>query len=220
MKRKASVMPPPVDLSAVARGARPREVERDGTALFVETRDADDRRCSTRPWRSSRERKETFRLITVGPVDGLGRHDVPRADRCRETDDAAHARGMCEAGVIVSVKPDAASDFLVVRGLAAGCRPVLPDVGVLPGAIARRLQQPCLYDMSPGALADHLQAALSPFQLAGRMDERPQDARAVRPGDRVQADRRAASRSWCGCERWIEASRTDVRAATAPRVTA
>jgi hypothetical protein len=73
--------------------------------------------------------------------------------------------------VIVSAKSDAASDFLVIRGLAAGCRPVLPASGCYPELLAPALKKACLYDMDPVALADHLQEALSPFQTAARMDD-------------------------------------------------
>lgn len=168
LKRKASVMPPPIDLSAISQIQGDR-VERDGTALFVETRDADVGLLNA-ALAILRKRKESFRLITVGPIDGLNASDVPR-EALGETDDAAHARGLCEAGVIVSAKADAASDFLVVRGLAAGCRPVLPASGFYPELLSPALQKSCLYDMTPDALADHLQDALSPFQTATRPGE-------------------------------------------------
>jgi hypothetical protein len=37
--------------------------------------------------------------------------------------------------------------------------------------LAPGLKKSCLYDMSPAALADQLQAALSPFQFTERMDD-------------------------------------------------
>jgi hypothetical protein len=167
LKRKASVMPPPVDLSSVNEALHAK-VERDGTALFVETRDAEVALLN-RALGLLRERKESFRLITVGPVDSLD----PDAARqtLAETDDAGQAWALCEAGVFVSVKADAASDFLVVRGLAAGCRPVLPASGFYPELLSPALQKTCLYDLAPIPLADRLQEAISPFQTATRPED-------------------------------------------------
>jgi hypothetical protein len=170
LKRKSSVMPPPIDWSAVteAMGAK---VERDGTALFVETRDAEVGLLK-KALSILRGRKEKFRLITVGPLDGLVANGDGVAGRSvSETDEAGQARGLCEAGVFVSVKPEAASDRFVVRGLAAGCRPVLPASGFYPELLPPALQRSCLYEPSPVDLANHLQAAISPFQTATRKDE-------------------------------------------------
>jgi hypothetical protein len=174
LKRKSSLMTPPIDLSPIseARGGR---VERDGTALFVDTRDAEVG-VLNRALAMLRDRNESYRLITVGPVDGLdGNSDADRdtgsPQTLSETDDVAIARGLCEAGVIVSVKPDAASDFLVVRGLAAGCRPVLPASGFYPELLSPALQKSCLYKLSPEPLAERLQDALSPFATASRPEE-------------------------------------------------
>jgi len=174
LKRKSSVMTPAIDMSPVSE-ARDANVERDGTALFVETRDAEIG-VLNKALTLLRERNEAYRLITVGPVDGLtavpaGNGDAWSRQTLGESDDAAHARGLCEAGVIVSVKADAASDFLVVRGLAAGCRPVLPASGFYPELLSPALQKSCLYDLSPEPLAARLQDALSPFQTASRPED-------------------------------------------------
>ena len=170
LKKKASVMPPPIDLSAV-QAAMQGDIERDGTALFVETRDGEVGLLN-KALAILRDRKEKFRLITVGPSDGLDNNDssIPR-QQLSETDEAAHARALCEAGVFVSVKPDATSDFFVVRGLAAGCRPVLPASGFYRELLPPALQKSCLYDPTPVDLANHLQDAISPFQPAVRREE-------------------------------------------------
>jgi hypothetical protein len=172
LKRKALVMPPPIDLSPISE-ARDGQVERDGTALFVDTRDAEVG-VLNQALAMLRERKESYRLITVGPVDeldGNSNSDISQRQTLSETDDVAIARGLCEAGVIVSVKPDAASDFMVVRGLAAGCRPVLPASGFYPELLSPALQKSCLYNLSPEPLAALLQDALSPFATASRPEE-------------------------------------------------
>lgn len=174
LKRKSSVMPPPIEFGPDL-AARENQVERDGTALFVDTRDAQVG-VLNRALAMLRERNESYRLITVGPVDGLDSIPSPDSDAgsrqtLSESDDAAIARGLCEAGVIVSVKSDAASDFLVVRGLAAGCRPILPASGFYRELLSPALQKSCLYDLSPEPLAALLQDALSPFATASRPEE-------------------------------------------------
>jgi hypothetical protein len=167
LARKASVMPPPIDFSGVTE-AMSAKVDRDGTTIFVETRDADIGLLN-KALALLQERDESFRLITVGPADSLDDRGAPR-QALAEADDAAQGRGLCEAGVFLSVKPDAASDFLAVRALAAGCRPVFPASGFYGELLSAAMQRSCLYDFAPEPLADHLAESLSPFQT-----ERPGD---------------------------------------------
>jgi hypothetical protein len=157
VQRKMLLVPPPVDMNAV-HDAMCAKITRDPTALFVETRAAEVGLLN-KALTILRERGKRFRLITVGPVEALG-GDVPR-QALPEADDVAHARGLCEAGVVVSVKPEAASDFLVVRGLAAGCRPVLPASGFYPELLPATAQRHGLYDVAPEPLADRLQDAMN-----------------------------------------------------------
>jgi hypothetical protein len=72
--------------------------------------------------------------------------------------------------VIVSTKADAASDFLVVRGLAAGCRPILPASGFYPELLPRRCG-PRTLRVRARVLADQLQQAITPFQTATESNE-------------------------------------------------
>lgn len=157
MQRKMLLVCPPVDLGAV-HGAAGATVKRDPTALFVETRAADVPLLN-KALALLRERGQPCRLITVGPVKALP-DDVPR-QALPETDDAAHTRGLHEAGIIVSVKPQATSDYLAVRGLAAGCRPVLPASGFYPELLPAALGRAGLYDVEPAPLADRLQDAIA-----------------------------------------------------------
>lgn len=161
IQRKMLQVVPPVDLNAVHEASATR-IRRDPTALFVETRDGDVGLLNA-ALAILRQRGQAMRLITVGPVVALPA-DVPR-QALPETDDAAHAKGMCEAGVIVSVKPEAASDFLVVRGLAAGCRPVLPASGFYPDLLPASLQRGALYDNAPNPLADRVQDAIGAYGI-------------------------------------------------------
>ena len=181
MQRKMLLVAPPVDLGAVheAAGARAR---RDPTALFVETRDGDvallDQALAI-----LRGRGQPLRLITVGPVVALPA-DVPR-QALPESDDAAHARGLCEAGAIVSIKPEAACDFLVVRGLAAGCRPVLPASGFYSELLPESLRRAALYDVAPAPLADRIQDAIGAHALPASAATSSEVRAALKPFDAI-----------------------------------
>ena len=107
-----------------------------------------------------RRRVVPHTLVTVGPVDALD----PQAVRwtLSENDELGQLRAMMEAGVILSARPEAASDYQVVRALVAGCRPVLPDGGTYPEILPEVLHRTCLYDVDSELLADRLQEALIP----------------------------------------------------------
>lgn len=157
---KAHRLPPAVDTSVVAEiqtSAGAAEIERQPRTIFVETRDADVSFLNTALGLVD-GRGQNFELVTVGPVEELSEDWARRA--LPENDDAAHVRAMLEAGVVLSVKPTAASDFLVIRGLAAGCRPVLPALGVYPEILPPELHEQCLYDVDPDHLANRLIDAL------------------------------------------------------------
>jgi hypothetical protein len=159
--KKVHFMPPPIDTSVVGdmrASAHGAAIEREPRRIFVETRDADVQLLNTALGMVD-GRGQSFELVTVGPVEGLSedfaRHALP------ETDDAAHVKSMLGAGVVASVKPTAASDFLVAQALVAGCRPVLPQAGAYPELLPAELHEDCLYDLTPGAMATHLIDALS-----------------------------------------------------------
>jgi hypothetical protein len=155
---KAQLVVPPLDLSVVSevRGAFPVPVRQPNT-IFVETRDADVKLLN---WAlelihgSGRK----FRLITVGPVKQLS-NEWERTT-IREVDEVGQILGMLESSVQVSVKPNATSDYLLVRGMLAGCRPIVPDDGVYPELIPDTLHESSLYKNEPADLALKLAEAL------------------------------------------------------------
>ncbi len=168
LQGKAKLMRPPIDMSGIHAIGAGSGIERDPSTLFVDTRDADTLLLN-RALAGLKRRNEQFKLITVGPVGfldpGLPRRTIP------ETDDISQARGMYEAGVVVSVKPGATCDFQVVRALMAGCRPVLPKAGVYREILPESLHSECLYKVTADHLSERLEDAMSPFHPVWHDDE-------------------------------------------------
>jgi hypothetical protein len=155
---KAQVMPPPTDLNLVPHARSVMNLPpRDPRAIFVDTRDVDAELLNA-GLTGLADAGETFRLITVGPVKALS-DQWPRRT-IAENDDLAHVAGLCEAGVVLSVKPGAACDLQVIRGLLAGCRPVLPNVGVYPELLPGSLHKDCLYAQNADAMVEKLRGAM------------------------------------------------------------
>lgn len=160
VKAKSLVMPPPIDLNLVPHvKSFPRLPVRDPRAIFVDTRDA-QMRVLNAALAELTSRGEKFRLITVGPVEELSAAWPRRT--VSETDDIAQVLGILEAGVILSVRPGAGCDIQVIRGLQAGCRPVLPEDGFYSELIPPPLRSDCLYHFGVDDLADLLQDAINP----------------------------------------------------------
>jgi hypothetical protein len=182
---KARLVTPPLDLGYVAdvRAAFPPPPSRDGDTIFVETRDADVgflNRALDLLHRSGRK----FRLVTVGPVKELS-GDWERKT-IREIDEPAQVLGMMESNVLLSVKPTATSDYLCVRGMLAGCRPVVPDGGVYPELIPDTLHAATLYQNDPSDMARMLSDALD---FGGWASQMPDWRKVFRPFDAINACR-------------------------------
>lgn len=178
---KSLLMHPPIDLNLVPhiRSAY-RMPQRDPRAIFVDTRDAQVRVLNA-ALSELASRGEKFRLITVGPVQDLS-PSWPRRT-LNENDDMSHVVGLLEAGVVLSVRPGAACDLQVIRGLQAGCRPVLPELGVYADLIPPAYHAGCLYPFTVDAMADALQDAISPV-----MPWNPPDFRAsIKPYEAIAA---------------------------------
>jgi hypothetical protein len=159
--RRAHVMPPPIDMNIVPHVKASMAIAaRDPKAIFVETRDADLRLLNA-GLSMLAGRGVSFRLITVGPVEDLS-PQWPRRT-LSEADDFGQVAALWEAGAVLSVRPGAACDYQVIRGLLAGCRPVLPDRGVYGELLPGSLHAASLYPAtSAKGLADRLQEAIQP----------------------------------------------------------
>jgi hypothetical protein len=180
---KAQVMPPPFDLNLIPHVRSMVGVPaRDPRTIFVDTRDAQVRVLNA-ALAELASRGEKFRLITVGPVEDLS--DTWSRRTISETDDVGHVAGLCEAGVVLSVRPGAPCDLQVIRGMQAGCRPVLPDRGIYPELIPVPLREYCLYPFAVEALSEALQEAINP-----PLEWSPPDFRqTLKPFDAISATR-------------------------------
>ena len=152
---KAQLMPPPVELTACFDVVESRKIERDGRLIFVDTRGADVALLNE-GLAMLRRRGEEFRLVTVGPLDGLDA-ELPRTT-ISEKDETAQILALHEAAVIVSARPGAPADLHALRALHVGCWPIFPDTGVYAELLPRSLHSLCLYDGSvPERLVTQLQ---------------------------------------------------------------
>lgn len=175
---KTKLVYPPVDLGLVHEMESSGEkIERRPRTVFVETRDA-DMRLLNHAIAKLRRLNVPFNLVTVGPVDSLD----PTVERqtISEYDEIGQIRAMFSASTVVSVKPNAPCDYLLVRALAAGCRPILPDAGVYPELLPDPLHRSSLYAVDFEPLADHIALAIGSNAPAWN----PADARpALKPFD-------------------------------------
>jgi len=155
LTKKAQLMPPPVDLTLSKDIIGYEIIPRDPRMLFVDTRDADVKTLNEALLKLHR-RGEKYRLITVGPVEGLD-DELPR-NTISESDEVAQIRALHESAILISARPTAASDHHAVRGLHIGCWPVFPNSGVYPELLPSSLHGQCLYDGShPDRLVTQLQ---------------------------------------------------------------
>jgi hypothetical protein len=142
---KAHLMPPPVDFTVDQDILQQERIARDPRMLFVDTRDADVRLLNEAFLMLGR-RGEKYSLITVGPVEGLS-DELPRLT-IPEAQEELQMRALHSAGVMVSARPQAASDHYAIRAMHAGCWPVFPASGVYPELLPESLHPFCLYDGS------------------------------------------------------------------------
>lgn len=150
---KATVMVPPVDIPQVREMHEHEKIVRGKRTVFVETRDANNRLLNS-VMNLLRRRGEQFQLITVGPVEELS-PDLPRIT-LPEADEAAHARGLLQSSIFLSTRFDAPCDQHAIRGLAAGCWPLCPQMGFYREILPDSMHSTCLHDGNVDHLASRL----------------------------------------------------------------
>lgn len=154
---KAKLIRPPLDLSFLAHVRIPERPQRSPEAVFIETRNADLTLLNS-GLRLAHERGRRFRLITVGPVEGLS--DDWERQTIKETEEGGQVAGLLEAQVFLSARPAATSDYLAMRAALAGCRLLVPAGGVYAELMPAGVHSLCLYNSDPQSLAAQLTRAL------------------------------------------------------------
>ena len=154
---KLHLVPPPVEAAVFRESHTAATLERDATAIFVETRDANMDLLNS-ALGILNDRKHPIQLLVTGPVDQLTT-TFPR-QIISETDSAAQIRALLTAGTFVSAKIAVPFDENAVRAMSLGCRPVLPHTGIYPELLPVSLHSECLYDMSAESLASHIHEAM------------------------------------------------------------
>jgi hypothetical protein len=154
MLSKSRMMLPPVDTHLQTTIQATNPVRREPRTIFVNTRDADmellNLGLSTLSMRGER-----FKLLTVGPLDKLS-STLARA-AIEENDEYAQMVAMMRCDVFLSTHRWAPVDLHAVRALTAGCWPVVPEDGVYPELIPKKLRRSCLYEATPDALSSRIQ---------------------------------------------------------------
>lgn len=150
---KSQVMPPPINVPQVLEMQQAEKVLRGRRTIFVETRDANNRLLN-QVMSLLKRRGESFQLITVGPVEELAA-DLPRIT-LSENDESAHARGLLQSSIFLSTRVDAPCDHHAIRGLAAGCWPLCPQLGFYREVLPEDMHSPCLHDGNVDHLASRL----------------------------------------------------------------
>ena len=151
---KSQLMTPPVEYRQLHELAQSNPVRRERRTVFVETRDANPDLLN-RALGTLMRRGEQFKLVTIGNLDGVS-DQFPR-ETLSENDDTSQLYGMLRSGVFMSVKIGAPFDHHCVRALAAGCYPMVPNVGVYRELLPEMLHPPCLYNGEPDQLAGRMQ---------------------------------------------------------------
>jgi hypothetical protein len=153
---KLHLVPPPVDTNFFRESAAGSATERDPSAIFVETRDANMDLLNT-ALVMLRARNNPIQMYVCGPIDQLT--NVFPVQQISEIDSTAQVRALLAAGTFVSTKIAVPFDENAVRAMSLGCRPVLPHTGIYPELVPMGLHSECLYDMSAESLASHLHEA-------------------------------------------------------------
>jgi len=179
---KAQLMPPPTDFGLL-QDLAPRAAARDPRTIFVDTRGADIVLLNA-TLKLLAKRNLAYRLVTVGPVEGLG-DDIARRT-VSERDEAAQVIALREAGVYLSTRPRTNADHHAVRALAVGAWPVLPRSGVYPELIPPGLHTLCLYDK---ATPDDVVSRLQLFWTTEAPDHRDDVRHVLKKFDAASAGR-------------------------------
>jgi len=165
---KAHLVPPPVDMAVLNDLAAQSAVRRDPRSILVDARGADPK-VITAVLRALEKRSERLRVSVIGTVKGVPESKVTFV---AERDDMGHIRSLLEAGVLVTARPGAPADDLIVRALATRCHPVVPNSGVYPEILPPSMHSHCLHDGTAESIIDRLLDGWRvDYPLAGYTDD-------------------------------------------------
>lgn len=154
LRAKIQIVPPPAETGmlhdVLASGP---QIFRDPRTLFVDVRGS-DRELLVDVLRRLELRGEAFNVITVGPQRGIP-DDIPRLV-IHERDEAGQFRALHEAGIFIGLRHAATTDDLIVPALAAGCWPVVPEIGLYPELLPPALHLCCLHDGSVESIVNRI----------------------------------------------------------------
>jgi uncharacterized protein DUF3524 len=154
MLAKSRLMLPPFDLNLTSSIQMANPVKREPRTIFVSTRDADMELLNLGLATLSM-RGERFKLLTVGPLEKLSNAFARVA--IDENDEYAQTAALLRADVFLSTQRWAPVDLHAVRALTAGCWPIVPEDGVYPEIIPKKLRKSCLYEATADALSSRVQ---------------------------------------------------------------
>ena len=148
---KAHLVPPPIDVGAMQPGALSEApaADRDPRIILFDARGADHALIAG-TLDALAAGGERLDVTVIGRVANLPAGLRPVI--LNERDDAAHVRALRDSGVFVTARTDAAADDLVVRALAAGCLPVVPNSGVYPELLPEGLHDRCVHAGTPESI--------------------------------------------------------------------
>jgi hypothetical protein len=175
---KAHLIPPPIDLAAIHESTTggfkaPADVLGDEPrSIVIDTRGADPAVLCDVLARLDR-RPETVEVTLIGRPKNLPASMRPVM--LGERDEPGHQRALLKAGVFVGARQTPpSSDDLLVRALAAGCHPVVPDAGVYPELLPKPLHPLCLHDGTVDAIVERILGAWfveHPVATAANLDD-------------------------------------------------
>jgi hypothetical protein len=165
---RSSLLPPPVEVDAVADLEGRAGFQRNRRAVFVDLRGADTKLLAD-GIRVLQSRKQTFELVTIGPRGHLPA-DLPRTS-IPEFDEDGATFAMARCGTYLSTQTEANFDARAIMALASGMRAVLPETAAYPELVPPDFHATTLYQPHPDFLASALQDIWALPELSGWDDE-------------------------------------------------
>lgn len=151
---KAHLVPPPIDMAGVHDMLSKPPVRPSEKSILLDSRGADARVMVKAMSSLAKRVKEPINLTLIGELDGLANGWVVNV--LGEHDEHDHIQALASHAILLTARPGAASDDLVVRALAAKCHPIVADSGVYPELIPESLHRFSLHNNTPDSIVDRV----------------------------------------------------------------